>query len=111
MQSIMHFLYSLVKEMTNKPLNVTATANLFFSVNVIGMTCFNECFLFYVITEVHYNSNIKLIKFVIVNLGKISCSSLFFELLLCDCCVFFFTNSFLFAQSLWKHVFTNMYEN
>ena len=70
MQSIMHFLNSLVKEMTNKPSNVTATANLFFSVYVIGMTCFNECFLFYVITERHYNPNTKLIKFVIVNFGK-----------------------------------------
>ena len=54
------------------------------------MTCFNECFLFYVITERHYNSKTKLIKFVIVNFGKI----------LCDCSAFFFTNDFLFAQNL-----------
>ena len=76
-QSILLFLYSLVKEMTDKPSNVTAATNLFFSVYVIGMTCFNECFLFYVITERHYNPNTKLIKFVIVNFGKILFSSLF----------------------------------
>ena len=52
MQSILHFLlYSPVKEMTDKPTNRTAVANLFFSVYIIGMTCFDECFLFYVITE------------------------------------------------------------
>ena len=73
------FLYSFVKEMTDKPLNVTAGTNLFFSVYVIGMTCFNECFLFYAITERHYNPNPKLIKFVIVNFGKILFSSLFFN--------------------------------
>ena len=56
--------------MTNKSSNVTAATNLFFSVYVIGMTCFNERFLFYVITERHY-------KVLIVNFGKISLSSLF----------------------------------
>ena len=63
MQSILHFfLYSLVKEMTDKPANGTAVANLFFSVYIIGMTCFDECFLFYVITERHNNPNTKLCK-------------------------------------------------
>ena len=57
--------------MTDKPSNLqTAATNLSFSVYVIGMTCFNECFLFYVITERHCNPNTKLIKFVIVNFGK-----------------------------------------
>ena len=71
------FLYSLVIEMTDKPSNVTVATNLFFIVYVIGMTCFNECFLFYVITERHCNPNTKLIKFAIVNFGKILFSSLF----------------------------------
>ena len=83
MQSILHFLYALVKEMTDKPLNVTAGTNLFFIVYVIGMTCFNECFLFYAITERHYNPNTKLIKFAIVNFGKILFSSFFLKLLYC----------------------------
>ena len=34
-------------------------------------------FLFYVITERHYNFKTKLIKFVIENFGKISFSNLF----------------------------------
>ena len=71
------FLYSLVKEMTDKPSNVTVATNIFFIVYVIGMTCFNECFLFYVITERHYNPKTELIKLVIVNFGKISFSNLF----------------------------------
>ena len=67
------FLYLIVKEMTEKPSNVTAQQQQAFSsvcLYLIGLTCFNECFLFYVITERHYNPNTKLIKFVIVNFGK-----------------------------------------
>ena len=104
MQSIMHFFYSLVKEMTDKPSNVTAATNLFFSVYVIGMTCFNECFLFYGITERHYNPNTKLTKFVIVNFGKIS-FPIYFLNYYCDCSAFFFTNDFLFAQNLSGRMF------
>ena len=65
------FLYPLVKKMTDKTSNVTAATKLFFCVYVIGMTCINEFFLFYVITERHYNPNTKLIRSVIVNFGKI----------------------------------------
>ena len=63
--------------MTDKTSNVTAATNLSFSVYVIGMTCFNECFLFYVITEKHYNPNTNL---VIENFGTILFSSLFEKL-------------------------------
>ena len=77
MQGILHFFCFLIKEITVKTSYITAAAILFFIVYVIGMTCFNECFLFYVITERHCNPNTKHIKFVIVNFGKISFSSLF----------------------------------
>ena len=49
-------LCSLWKETTHKPSNVVAATNLFSSVYIIGMTSFDECFLFYVITGRHYFS-------------------------------------------------------
>ena len=49
-KSILHFLQSLC-ETTHKPSNVAAATNLFSSVYVIGITCFNECFSFFVINE------------------------------------------------------------
>ena len=39
-----------------KPLKVAAGKTLFSSVYVIGTTCFDECFLFNVITEISYFS-------------------------------------------------------
>ena len=104
------FLYPLVKEMTDKPSNVTAATNLFFSVYVIGMTCFNECFLFYVITERHYNPKTELIKFVIVNFGKISFSNLFLNYYFVTVPHFSLQMIFCLLKT-WKHIFTNMYEN
>ena len=50
------FLYLVWKETTHKPLTVAAAKNLFSSVYFIGTTCFNECFLFYVIPGRHYSS-------------------------------------------------------
>ena len=50
------FSYFVWKETTHKPLKVAAAKTLFSSVYVIGTTCFNECFLFYVITGRHYFS-------------------------------------------------------
>ena len=50
------FSYFIWKETTHKPLKVAAAKTLFSSVYVIGTTCFNECFLFYVITGRHYFS-------------------------------------------------------
>ena len=50
------FSYSFWKETTRKLLKVVATNNLFSSVYVIGPTCFDECFSFYVITKRHYFS-------------------------------------------------------
>ena len=104
------FLYSLVKEMTDKPSNLTAATSLFFSVCicVIGMTCF-KCFLFYMITETHYNSNTKLIKYVIINFGKISFSNLSFNYYWVT--ALHFSLQMIFCSPIWKHVFTNMYEN
>ena len=43
-------LYSVSKEPSHKPLKVAAAKNLFPSVFIIDTTCFDECFLFYVIT-------------------------------------------------------------
>ena len=48
------FLTSLRKETTHKPSIVAAATILLSSVYVIGITCFDECFLFYVITGRHY---------------------------------------------------------
>ena len=41
-------------ETTHKPSKVAAGKNSFFSVYVIDKTCFDECFLFHVITRGHY---------------------------------------------------------
>ena len=50
------FSYFVWKETTHKPLKVAAAKTLFFSVFVIGTTCFDECFLLYVINARHYFS-------------------------------------------------------
>ena len=50
------FSYFVWKETTHKPLKVAAANSLFSSVYVIGTTCFDECFSFYVITKRHYFS-------------------------------------------------------
>ena len=47
------FFYFVWKETTHKPLKVAPAKTLFSSVYVIGTTCFNECFSFYVITRRH----------------------------------------------------------
>ena len=61
-QSVLHFSctlslslsLSLWKETAQKPSNVVAATSLFPSVCVIGIFCFDECFLFYVITGRQY---------------------------------------------------------
>ena len=54
-QSIPHvFFYFVQKEMTQKPLTLAAAKGLSFSLHAIGTTCFNECFLFHMITRRHY---------------------------------------------------------
>ena len=50
------FSYFIWKETTHKPLKVAAAKRLFFSVYIIGTTCFDECFSFYMITKRHYFS-------------------------------------------------------
>ena len=50
------FSYFVWKETTHKPLKRAAAKNPFTSGYVIGATCFDECFLFYVITGRHYFS-------------------------------------------------------
>ena len=52
------FSYFIWKETTHKPLKVAAAKSLFSSVYIIGTTCFDECFSFYVITRRHYFSSI-----------------------------------------------------
>ena len=47
------FCIFFVETNDNNP-NVTTATNLFSSVYVVGMTCFDECFLFYVITKRQY---------------------------------------------------------
>ena len=46
-------IFFFVETNDNNP-NVTTATNLFSSVYVVGMTCFDECFLLYVITERPY---------------------------------------------------------
>ena len=53
--------YFFWKKTTHKLLKVEAAKTLFFSVHVIDMTCFNELFLFQVITGRHYFSSWSLI--------------------------------------------------
>ena len=55
------FSYFVWKETTHEPLEMAATNSLFSSVYVIGTTCFDECFSFYVITKRHYSSS----KFIV----------------------------------------------
>ena len=50
------FSYFVWKETIHKPLKVAAAKTLFSSVYIIGTTCFDECFSFYVITERYYFS-------------------------------------------------------
>ena len=50
------FSYFVWKETTHKPLKVAAAKSLFSSVYVIGTTCLDDCFSFYVIAKRHYFS-------------------------------------------------------
>ena len=50
------FSYVVWQETTHKPLQVPAAKTFFSSVYVIRTTCFDECFLFYVITGRNYFS-------------------------------------------------------
>ena len=43
--------YSISKEASHKPLKVATAKKSFPSVFVIDVTCFDECFLFHVMTE------------------------------------------------------------
>ena len=45
------FSYFIWKETTHKPLKMAAEKSFFSSVYVIGTTCFDECFVFYMITS------------------------------------------------------------
>ena len=56
-QTKVHFkvcYYSVRTETTHKPSNVIAAKTFFSSVYVIDATCFDECFLFHVVTGRHY---------------------------------------------------------
>ena len=52
-QSILQFFYSLRKEKTCKPSKIAAAKSFSPSVCIIDITCFEECFLFHVITGRH----------------------------------------------------------
>ena len=55
LQSILQlFFCSVWKEITRKPLKIAASKIIFFSVYLTGKTCFDECFLFHVITGWHF---------------------------------------------------------
>ena len=69
------FSYFVWKEAIYKPLKVAAAKSLFSSVYVIGTTCFDECFLFFVISGWHYFSW----KFIVI-LILLKCHvAIFFE--------------------------------
>ena len=73
------FSYFVWRETTRKTLKVAVAKTLFSSVYIIGTSCFDECFLFYVITERHYFSW----KFIItLRLLKRHVAA-FFEAILC----------------------------
>ena len=55
-QAFSYFILYYIKETTHKSLKVAAAKSLFCSVYIIGTTCFDECFSFYVITKRHYFS-------------------------------------------------------
>ena len=64
MQSKVYCIFSVVsckRNDTDKPSNVKAATDLFSSVDVIGMTCSMNVFLFYVIIERHYMLTPKLV--------------------------------------------------
>ena len=52
-ERILEFAYSLRKGKTHKPSKVAAAENFFSSVYVIDITCFDEYFIFHVITGQH----------------------------------------------------------
>ena len=67
MQTKVYFklFYSVWKETSQKPLKVAAATTFFSGVCIIVKTCFDECFLFHIITGRHY----FLYKFVTQRFG------------------------------------------
>ena len=53
-KSPLQIFHSVSKETTHKPSKVAASKNLSSSVHAIDTTCFDECFLFHLITGSHY---------------------------------------------------------
>ena len=53
--SILHVFYSVRKETTHKPLKIAAAENLLSVLFILGVTCFNEWFLSYVINGRHFS--------------------------------------------------------
>ena len=45
--------FTVLKQTTHRTSKVAAEKNIFSSVNLIGATCFNKCFLFYLIIGRH----------------------------------------------------------
>ena len=81
------YLCSVWKEMTSKPLKIAASKIIFFSVYLTGKTCFDECFLFHMITGGHFF--IKVCRY----------SERFFNaMLLCSLKQVFWKQSIFYAQ-------------
>ena len=60
-QSMYKFSYFVWKVMTSKPSHRAVVKTLFSSAYVNGITCLDECFLFYLIAEIHmFNKNLLL---------------------------------------------------
>lgn len=61
-QSILQIFYPVSRETTDKTLKTAASKKIFSGLYVIGITCFDEYILFYVITGRYYFSQ----KFMVV---------------------------------------------
>ena len=81
------FFHFVWKEKTHKPLKVAAAKPLFSSECVIGKTCFDECFLFHIITGRYFfrssHRRCSMKKGVLGNFAKFTgkhlCQSLFLK--------------------------------
>ena len=62
-QSVGKFCYSVWKITIHKPSNVAVAKNIFFSVYVICIACFDECFLFHVYCYLNNFFNCHILAF------------------------------------------------
>ena len=86
------FSYFIWKTTTHKPLKVPTAKSLFSSMYIIGTTCSNECFSFYVITKRHYFSW----KFIVTLI-----------LFQAPCCYFLWSQCFERSPYFMRYLHTN----